>query len=52
MRGGRVRIKLMTVASITFPAAELDQKLTLCGRSAKQKLLLTLLSDGAQHPVS
>ena len=52
MRGGRVHVRLLTVASIDFPPEQLEEKLQTVRRSAKQRMLLTLLSDGAQHPLT
>ena len=49
MRGGRVQVKEQPVAFLTAPLKEEDQKGQ--GRSQKRRLLLELLSDGAEHPV-
>ena len=52
MRGGRVHVKTQTVARLAFPAEQLEEKRKLVSRSPKQKLLLTLLSDGEGHPLA
>lgn len=49
MRGGRVSVKTQTVARIAFPPEELTERLAGLTRSAKQRLLLTILSDGQPH---
>ena len=52
MRSGRVRVKTRTVARLAIDPKHLSAALSANSRSAKCRLLLTLLSDGLAHPVS
>ncbi|MBR6029373.1 MAG: primosomal protein N' [Clostridia bacterium] len=49
MRGGRVQVKEQPVVRLT--GALKPEQLEAQGRSQKRRLLLDLLSDGAEHPV-
>ena len=51
MRGGRVKVKTEEYARLNIPQERIDEAMALQGRSAKRRLILTLLSDGQEHPV-
>lgn len=51
MRGGRIKVKTEEYARLTIPLDQVDEAISRQGRSAKRKLLLTILSDGLPHPV-
>ena len=51
MRGSRVHVKRQTVAELTCGREKLPEAVAACGRSRKKKLLLSILSDEAPHPV-
>lgn len=51
MRGGRIQVKQQPVAQLAVPAAELEPAMAAQGRSQKRRMLLSLLGDGAVHPV-
>ncbi len=52
MRGGRVHVKLQTVARLCISGADLEEALLRQGRSQRRRLLLLMLSDGDKHLVS
>ena len=52
MRGGRVQVRTQPVAQLAIDPAELPAYLEQQGRSQKRRMLLTLLQDGAVHPVA
>ena len=52
MRGGRVKVKTETVARLTISGQALEQALADCKNARKRRLLLELLSDGSEQPVS
>lgn len=51
MRGGRVKIKTEPCARLLIPPERIDEAIAAQGRSKKRRLLITLLSDGAAHPL-
>ncbi|MCR4887453.1 MAG: primosomal protein N' [Clostridiales bacterium] len=51
MRGGRVKVKTEECARLQIPADRIDEAIAAQSRSAKRRLLITLLSDGEWHPV-
>lgn len=51
MRGGRVKIKTEEYVRLSVPQERAEEAIALQGRSAKRKLILTLLSDGQEHPM-
>jgi len=52
MRGGRVRVKTETAARLTISGPALEQAIASCKNARKRRLLLELLSDGSEQPVS
>lgn len=52
MRGGRVKVKTEEYVRLLIPPERMDEAIQKQGRSAKRKLLITLLSDGQPHPLS
>ena len=52
MRGGRVRVKTETVARLTVSGEALEQALAACKNARRRRLLLELLSDGGEQPVT
>lgn len=52
MRGSRVKVKTETVVRLAFPLERLDEAIAAQGRAKRKKLILSLLSDGEEHPVS
>ncbi|MBR1606693.1 MAG: primosomal protein N' [Clostridia bacterium] len=52
MRGGRVRVKTETVARLTIAGEALEDAIAACKNARKRRLLLEMLSDGGEHPVS
>ncbi len=52
MRGGRVKVKTETVAKLLVSGERLAAAMTEEKRSPKRKLLLELLSDGEEQPLS
>ena len=52
MRGGRIRVKTETVARLTIAGDALREAIAACKNARKRRLLLEMLSDGAEHPVS
>ncbi len=52
MRGGRVTVKVQPVAQLAIAVGEVEEAIAAQGRSRKRRMLLTLLQDGAVHPVS
>ena len=52
MRGGRVRAKTETVARLTVSGPALEAALAECKNARRRRLLLELLSDGGEQPVS
>jgi len=52
MRGGRVRCKTEAVARLTIAGEALEAAIAACKNARKRKLLLELLSDGSEQPVS
>ena len=52
MRGGRVHIKTQPVVQLAIPVHQVDAAIEKQGRSQKRRMLLNLLRDGAEHPVS
>ena len=52
MRGGRVKVKTETVARLTISGDALEQALADCKNARRRHLLLELLSDGGEQPVT
>lgn len=52
MRGGRVRVKTETMVRLTVSGPALENALAECKNARKRRLLLELLSDGGEQPVS
>lgn len=52
MRGGRVKIKTETVVRAKVQGEALENALLSLKRARKQRLLLEMLSDGSEQPVS
>ena len=52
MRGSRVRVKTETVARLLIGGPALEEALAACKNARKRRLLLELLSDGSEQPVS
>lgn len=50
MRGGRVQVKQQTVARLLHPES-VQAAMDAQGRAQKRRMLLRLLSDGAEHPL-
>ena len=51
MRGGRVKIKTQPYVRLLIPPERVDEAISQQGRASKRKLLITLLSDGRDHPL-
>ena len=49
MRGGRVKVKTEEYARLLIPPERIDEAIQAQGRSARRRLLITLLSDGRDH---
>jgi len=49
MRGGRIKVKTEEYVKLLIPQDQVEEAISRQGRSAKRKLLLTLLSDGRPH---
>lgn len=52
MRGGRVRVLTQPAARLAVPREDIETLIGAQGRSAKRRMLLRLLADGAVHPVN
>lgn len=52
MRGGRVKVKTETVCRLTIAGEVLQQALDGCKNARKRRLLLEMLSDGREWPLS
>ena len=51
MRGGRVKIQTKEYAQLLIPLERVDEAIAMQTRSRKKQLILTLLSDGLEHPM-
>jgi len=51
MRGGRIKVKTEEYARLLIPQDQIDEAIQKQGRAQKRKLLITLLSDGQEHPM-
>ena len=52
MRGGRVRVKTETVVRLLLHGEALEAAIAASGRAHKRRLLLEMLSDGSEQPVT
>ena len=52
MRGGRVKVKTETVCRLKIAGEALEQALAGCKNARKRRLLLEILSDGKEWPLS
>ena len=52
MRGGRVKVKTETVAALAVSGEALGDALSACRNARKRRLLLEMLSDSGDQPVS
>ena len=52
MRGGRIQVKTETVARLTVQGEALENALTACKNARRRRLLLEMLSDGGEYPIS